>query len=168
MKGNGLMTRSWIAVAAVALGLVVLWAGSGAPVTAEPADLTLATMPPEAVTTAYYTWYLDMLDSEVLVHPLLDDVYRSSPYLSDGLIAALDEQVAEACGCGMQFDPFLGRRELPQTVTPRVVTMTDDSAQLLVYGRFLTESDLMETDVIAAVDLVPQDGRWVLDHIDIR
>ncbi|GAB4572681.1 MAG: hypothetical protein Kow0077_12800 [Anaerolineae bacterium] len=157
-------------IAAVAvLGLAaVLWMGSHVAVTAGPSPEVLAQMTPQQVTRAFYTWYRDMLAADVLCHPLLDGAYQDSPYLSARLISALDDVVARSCGTGLAADPLLCTADLPADVGTRIIQTQTDSASVLVYGRYPTESPVSETRVLAVASLVREDGRWLIDAVECR
>lgn len=163
------MNSRWLIIPVAALVLVtVLWIGSGAAVTAGPSAERLATMSPQAVVSEFYAWYVDMLDAGVLCHPLLDGAYHDSPYLSDTLVARLDSLVDDSCGCGLEIDPVICTADVPHEVGTRIVTGDDNTATVLVYGRYPTESPVSETQVLSVASLVQRDGHWVMDAVACR
>ncbi len=157
----------WLAIpVAIVLG-VAAWVSTGAPVTASPSPDRLASMTPQMVTGEFYAWYLDMLGAEVLCNPLLDGVYRDSPYLSADLVAELDALVA-ACDVGPAVDPLLCAADIPLSVGTRIISADDQAASVLVYGRFPTEGAISETRVLAVTGLVRAGERWALDSVACR
>lgn len=157
----------WLVIPVILMLGAALWVGSGAPVTAGPSPDRLASMTPQTVAGEFYGWYLDMLGAEVLCHPLLDGVYRDSPYLSAGLVAELDALVA-ACDVGPAVDPLLCAADIPLSVGTRIISADAEAASVLVYGRYPTEGQISETRVLSVAGLVRADGRWALDSIACR
>lgn len=157
----------WLVIPVVIVLGAALWVGSGAPVTAGPSPEALAGMSPQTVTGEFYAWYLDMLGAEVLCNPLLDGTYRDSPYLSAGLVAALDALVA-ACDFEPAVDPLLCTADAPHSVGTRIISTDSDTASVLVYGRYLTEDQISETRVLSTVGLVRAGGHWALDSVTCR
>lgn len=161
------MKLQWLVIPLVIMLGAALWVTSGAPVTAGPSPERLATMAPQTVASEFYAWYLDMLDAEVLCHPLLDGKYRDSPYLSSRLVAELDELVA-ACDLGPAVDPLLCTTELPTKVGTRIIRTSDQAASVLVYGRYPTEGQISETRVLSVVALAWENDHWALDSVACR
>lgn len=162
------MDKKWIPVIAIGAGVVFLLAGwifAPAPTVDSEA---LAAMSPDAVTEAFYTWYLDYMNSDVLCHPLLDGAYRSSPYLSTALIAHFDSLVDQACGYGLPADPFLCTKGVPLHISVVPLSSTDKTARVLVRGSYPTESEVITTENLAEVTLVREDGRWVISGTTCR
>ncbi len=161
--------RMLILILAAVLMAVALWAGTSALATTGPSQAALRSMTPVDVTGAYYTWYLEMLADEVLCHPLLDGVYRTSPYLSSALIAALDARIQEHCAVSVAFEPFLCSSAItPTRISASLISMDDEAAHVLVRGAFLTESSVRETRALADITLVREEGRWVIDAVACR
>lgn len=149
----------------VLAGVALLWAESGAVVTANPSPSALAAMSPADVTEAYYVWYLDYLNSEVMCHPLLDGAYRDSPYLTGALVSHLDELVADSCGFGLRADPFLCGTDVPNRISVLALASDAATARVAVYGSFPTEASVSETRPLGTASLLYEDGHWSLDGV---
>jgi hypothetical protein len=126
------------------------------PVGDEPAPLDAM-----ATTDTFYAWYLDYNDPEQGRNALVDGVYEQSPYLSAGLIEAVDAQLVqmrEEYG-GAGFDPFLMAQALPQGFTVEPWESEAEEACVIVHQQFgKSVHDL-------TVDLVLEKGAWKIDHI---
>ncbi len=159
------MIKRLAVILIVLAGAVLLWAESGAVVTANPSPSALAALSPADVTEAYYVWYLDYLNSEVMCHPLLDGAYQDSPYLAGALVSRLDALVADSCGFGLRTDPFLCGTDVPDRISVLALESDSSAARVAVYGSFPTEARVSETRPLGTASLIYEDGHWNLDSV---
>lgn len=115
-----------------------------------------ATSPAEAV-EGFYQWLLTYIgEGEDFRNPVVDGAYHESAYLTAGLIARADEQVA----AGLHADPFLCAQNVPAHIETEIVMAADDTATALVREYF---GGVSEHNIQA--ELVADDGTWQIDRI---
>lgn len=120
------------------------------PPTAPPLD---ASTPPEAVVENFYEWYLDYARSEG--NPLEDGAYRSSEYLTPGLVERVDGMLNSFAGA--TYDPFLCTLAPPEYVTVEEVSVAGETANVVVSSSL--------PDHTMTVELTLRGGTWKIDYI---
>jgi hypothetical protein len=98
-------------------------------------------VPPAKTVQDFYTWYLRYIGNlagEMPRNPMVDGVYRESPYLAPAFVQEVDELLASFEGGG--YDPFLCAQDIPASfvVDGTVVTPAggpDGGAQASVLVR---------------------------------
>lgn len=140
--------------------LMCLLAACTGPRQAQPTET-----PPDAVVRAFYNEYLDYIGdpaSGTFRNPLVDRVYRQSPYLSAEFIAQVDEELARAAAAGAGgADPFLQAQAIPEGITVELLTVEGERAQVRAHERFGTtgQQDLLIT-------LVKNEQGWQIAAIE--
>ncbi|GAB4575315.1 MAG: hypothetical protein Kow0077_26210 [Anaerolineae bacterium] len=66
-------------------------------------------------------------------NPLIEGMYRESPWLADALVAAVDAQLASG---ELQGDPFLCAQDVPQWTYAVTAHEAEDSAEVIVLAHF--------------------------------
>jgi hypothetical protein len=110
---------------------------------------------PTEVTNRFYRWYIGYPGN-----PLVDNAYRTSPYLAASLIEEVDATLASFEVGGA--DPFLLAQDLPERFTVEPATVEDDRATVLVYFYWWSGD---ETPTEREITLAKRDGEWKI--IDI-
>jgi hypothetical protein len=159
--------------------LVVLMVGisgcnsQGAPVaepTAVPASDTSAQEPllePEAVTQAFFDWYLLYSKSG---NTLVDRAYHDSPYLTADLVNQVDEIIADFGQGG--YDPFLCAQDIPGAVQAAAsweAWQEEGGAErgeaAVNVSQIWNPGSDFESVRDVLVHLVTVDGRWLINEI---
>lgn len=102
-------------------------------------------LPAEESVRLFYWSYLQQLQKhpgETYVAPLLDGLYRQSPYLSDDFIAQIDDLVARQ----IAFDPFLCAQDRPKNFTLGAVTLSEEVASVRVQSGLGNAFDVIVVD----------------------
>ena len=84
---------------------------------------------PEGAVAAFYSWYLWY--AQEAGNPLIDRAYRSSEYLSEGLIQKADA-IVDAFDHG-GFDPFLCAQDVPESFDVEDTVISGDIARTIVH-----------------------------------
>ena len=110
---------------------------------------TRAAVAPEAVTEAFYTWYLDYEGN-----PMADKAYQESEYLDAAMVTKADEIIASFDKGG--YDVFLCAQDIPTSIEVGEAATEGDTAYLAVETSFGTTID---------VTLSRADGAWKISDI---
>jgi hypothetical protein len=120
-------------------------------------------MSPEAVVSAFYGWYLDLMgdrSSGEFINPLVAGLYRDSEFLSANFVARIDAEVTsrEQPGGG---DLILLAQDVPESVAVQEANVNDDEATvvLLRYWGGNPEPSPM------VVHLRRENGRWLITNV---
>jgi hypothetical protein len=122
-------------------------------------------MTPVEVVTKFYRWYIGYP-----ANPLVDEAYKSSPYLSEELIQEIEETLASFAngrsGPASAYDPILLAQDIPESFTVEEESLSGDRATVIVHlfwGGNPTPSDRR-----VELERVRQDKevRWKI--VDIR
>lgn len=117
--------RTLLIIAALLLGGIL---GS---VSAQEADT------PGGVVAGYYDWYLGYITgSGEFRNPLVEGAYRDSEYLTQDLIAQIDERLAGAGAVSIGYDLFLCAQDLPESYQYEVINAQADEALVLLREYF--------------------------------
>jgi hypothetical protein len=111
---------------------------------------------PQEVVTKFYRWYIGYPGN-----PLVDEEYRTSPYLAESFVQEVDETLASFDRGAA--DPFLLAQDIPEQFTVDEATISGDQASVAVnlyWGGNPTPSPRQ-------VDLALIDGKWKITHISI-
>ena len=148
LVGAGLVT---VAVSVlVAIGLV----GPGALYIAK-AEASAA-VGPEEVVTGFYDWYLRSIDLAEGRSPVAERSYRSSQFLSEGLVAKVDILLDSFERGG--YDPFLLAQDVPTEIEVGDALVSGKSAQVPVETGFQGHA--------LSVALEQAHGEWKIIDID--
>ncbi|HSL45344.1 MAG TPA: hypothetical protein VK897_18055 [Anaerolineales bacterium] len=110
---------------------------------------TVTLSSPDQVVQNFYDWYISYEG-----HPLVDQAYRSSEYLSPEFISYLDDFT----GSGeWNYDPILCAQEIPTEVTALPVQISEQKALVEVTTSFMDHS--------LTVELTRVDGDWRIDKV---
>ena len=111
---------------------------------------------PQEVVTKFYRWYIGYPGN-----PLVDEEYRTSPYLAESFVQEVDETLASFDRGGA--DPFLLAQDIPEQFTVDEATISGEQASVAVnlyWGGNPTPSPRQ-------VDLALIDGEWKITRISI-
>ena len=110
---------------------------------------------PGEVVEKFYGWYLDYIrfDPETMQNPLVDGVYRDSPYLSADFIAEIDATLEE----GIRYDPILCAQDVPESVTVGDVDQGYETASMVANISFEGHSFTVEVERM--------DGLWQITDV---
>jgi|GEM_PF-718513 len=150
------------------LMVLVGLAGCTAPVDEEAANMAArpavvgdnVAAGPVETTEAFYNWYFDYIGdpgSDSFRNPLADRAYGDSQYLSARLIQEVDDLKNEYGS--FPYDPFLQAQDFPLETTVEAWEEGEDSARVIVHQQW------GENVRDLTVDLVREDGRWLIDAI---
>lgn len=117
---------------------------------------------PAGVVDAYYTWYLGYVQPDAqgnIANPLTDRAYGFSPYLTERLIAEIDEMVSSSEI--LAADPFLLAQDVPSSFAVEEISATESDATVLLRGWFAgnPESHDVLVTLTRGVDF------WQIDRI---
>lgn len=107
---------------------------------------------PAGSAKAFYTWYLAYAETG---NPLVDGVYRDSPFLSAAFIGKVDETIAGFDQGG--FDPFLLAQDIPNAFTVNPGYTEDTATVGLGFGP--------QSFKMIQLNFVQENGRWLIDGI---
>jgi len=111
---------------------------------------------PQEVVTKFYRWYVGYP-----ANPLVDESYRSSPYLSKAFVEEIDEALASLERGGA--DPFLLAQDIPERFAVGETMVSGDRAAVsvqLFWGGNPTPSE-------RRVDLELIEGEWRITAISL-
>ena len=118
-------TGAWLLSSLAALLLL-----SGCGLLARPTRVP--PMTPVEVVTKFYRWYIGYP-----ANPLVDEAYKSSPYLSEELIQEIEETLASFAdgrsGPASAYDPILLAQDIPASFTVEEESLSGDRATVLVH-----------------------------------
>ncbi|MFP4393865.1 MAG: hypothetical protein ACLFTI_01265 [Anaerolineales bacterium] len=110
---------------------------------------TQAAVAPEAVTEAFYSWYLAYEGN-----PMADKAYQESEYLDAAMVTKADEIIASFDKGA--YDVFLCAQDIPTSIEVGEAEIASDTARLTVGTNFGTIID---------VTLSRADGAWKISDI---
>jgi hypothetical protein len=117
----------------------------------------------QEVVESFYADYLVQLQSEI-AHgtgsPLIEGAYRSSPYLTPGWIANVDNTLATIENGATLIDPFILAQDVPERVEVEVTEVWADGAETLVRQYFSGDPFSHNITVL----LNNRDG-WKIDYV---
>ncbi|MBN1488196.1 MAG: DUF3828 domain-containing protein [Anaerolineae bacterium] len=126
---------------------------------------TSGTQSPEAVTKSFYTWYLDYVafdeETQSRGNPLVDGAYKNSPYLSQGLIANVEETLASFQDRPGGYDPFLQAQDIPERFTVESGEISENKAEITVHTYWAGN----EQPYNLKVTLESTGGKWLISEI---
>jgi hypothetical protein len=114
---------------------------------------------PEGAVQGFYDWYLR--NSAYVEHtgerlnPLVDGRYRSSPYLTEGLVQKVDAIVAAFDKGG--FDPFLCAQDVPESYSLDGPVVSGDAGRVVVRTSFEGHA--------FTVALLRESGGWKISDV---
>lgn len=110
---------------------------------------------PPAAALAFYIRYINYADAgSDFRNPLVDGFYRNSPYLTEQLIAEMDEALTE----GLFYDPFLCAQDLPLHLSAGPALITGERADLAIHTSFEGHGFTLAMQQV-------QPGRWQIDSV---
>jgi hypothetical protein len=124
------------------------------PAVTEPLPDTAA---PQVVVQRFYDWYLDYARN--VGNPLADEAYRTSPYLSSGYVAEVDEILAGFDQAA--YDPFLQAQDIPESVEVDSPVYDANGATVVVEFNWSGQ----ELPTTATIFLEQIDGAWQIVDI---
>jgi hypothetical protein len=118
---------------------------------------------PVSVAQAFYTWYLSPLSQRQdgdFVNPLAEKLYRESGFLSERLIAAIDEALTGMDKGGA--DPILLAQDIPQGFSAEPGA---DAESALVGFTFFDRAGAPANGWDVSLAFVQEKGHWLIDAI---
>jgi hypothetical protein len=122
-------------------------------------------MPPEAVVTGFYDWYLGYIGDPASIeirNPLVDGAYRSSAYLTEEFLQRVDEIVASFDKGG--YDPFLCAQDIPRSFTVDAALGLGEEATVVVHEIWNPGTEF-ESVLDVTVTLRVVDGVWKIADV---
>lgn len=121
------------------------------------------TLTPRGVTENFYTWYLEQWrmahTTANASNPLMDGLYREYRFLTEAMIARVDEEIANReIGSG---DPFLCAQDIPQYFWAQDVGTAGDEATVMVEAFF--QGNPIPHNLV--VSLAKADNQWYIAEI---
>jgi hypothetical protein len=108
---------------------------------------------PEGAAAGFYSWYIWY--AREVGNPLVDGVYRSSEYLTEGFVQKVDGIIASFDKGG--YDPFLCAQDIPESFTVDEALVSGDRASLVVHTSFEGHTFVVEAEQV--------NGRWAISDV---
>jgi hypothetical protein len=127
-------------------------------------EIECASQSPAGIARAFYTWYLGYIGAREggeFRNPLVDGVYRDTPFLSDDFVQRVDAMLADKAQGG--FDPFLLAQDIPHGFS---VLPGPGAEEALVTFYFLDEKGEPYNEWQALVSFVGENGRYQINAVD--
>lgn len=111
-------------------------------------------LPPHQVAHEFYRWYIGYPGN-----PLVDKEYRSSPYLTDNLIAEIDQTLASFDQGA--YDPILMAQNIPESFEIDEAETSGDRSTVIVRLFWGPRSSFTDLEI----ELVLTENKWKIDKI---
>lgn len=131
--------------------------------TAEAALMTSGSTPEEVVQTFYQSWvdYATPDEHGNFNNPMVDEIYKGSPYLTPELITTIEETLASMGPSG--YDPILCAQNTPEWIRVDEVQIDGEQASAVVVTSMLARAQQYHR---VPVRLELRDGGWLISEIN--